>query len=89
MTTPASGLADGRTELLCDVDPRHDTFPKLLIRNADLRGARPAMRFKNYGIWQTWSWAEVAYEVRALACGLAGLGVGRDDRVAISAFTNP
>ncbi len=84
---PADGIH--RAELLCDVDPHHDTFPKLLARNADLRGIRPAMRFKNYGIWQTWSWAEVASEVRALACGLAELGVGRNDRVAIIGDNRP
>ena len=84
---PADGVH--RAEPLCDVDPRHDTFPKLLARNAARRGARPAMRFKNYGIWQTWSWAEVASEVRALARGLAGLGVARGDRVAIIGDNRP
>ena len=36
-----------------------DTFPKFLLRNADqIRGDRPAMRHKDYGIWQSWSWAD-------------------------------
>ncbi len=37
-----------------------DTFPKLLIRNAQIYATRPAIRHKDLGIWQTWTWAEVA-----------------------------
>jgi long-chain acyl-CoA synthetase len=66
-----------------------DTFSKLLLRNARLRGARPASREKEYGIWQTWSWAEVEREVRALSCGLAALGLKRGDRVAIVGDNRP
>ena len=44
-----------------------DTFPKLLIRNARLYGARPAMRHKDLGIWQTWTWAQML-ENRARLC---------------------
>jgi long-chain acyl-CoA synthetase len=35
-----------------------DTFPKYLLRNAERFGAQPAMRHKDYGIWQTWTWAQ-------------------------------
>jgi len=54
-----------------------DTFPKLLVRNAELYGARPAMRHKDLGIWQSWSWAEMLDIVRAYAAGLHRLGVKR------------
>jgi long-chain acyl-CoA synthetase len=56
-----------------------DTFPKLLLHHARVRGARPAIREKNLGIWQTFTWSRVAEEVRDLACGLhaAGLAPGR------------
>src|SRR6266545_495963 len=60
-----------------------DTFPRLLLHNARVRGVRPAIREKDLGIWQSWTWAEVAREVRALACGLAARGFGRGDRLAI------
>lgn len=30
-----------------------DTFPKLLMHHAKVRGERPAMREKGLGIWQT------------------------------------
>jgi long-chain acyl-CoA synthetase len=60
-----------------------DTFPKLLLEHARKRGNQPAMREKDYGIWQTWNWSEVAAEVRACSCGLASMGFRRGDRLAI------
>ena len=66
-----------------------DTFPKLLAANARIRGGKPASREKDYGIWQTWTWSEVADEVRALACGLAALGMKRGDRLAIIGDNRP
>ncbi len=50
---------------------REDTFPKLLARNASVRGARPAIRHKDLGIWQTWTWSDVNAQCRAFAVGLA------------------
>ena len=41
-----------------------DTFPKLLARNAVDRADRVAIREQAFGIWQSWTWAEVAEEVR-------------------------
>ncbi len=32
---------------------REDTFPKILLHNAESRGDKPAYREKDYGIWQT------------------------------------
>ena len=66
-----------------------DTFPKLLAVNASVRAKSPAIREKDYGIWQTWSWAEVAEEVRALACGLAAIGFGTGDKLAIIGDNRP
>ena len=54
-------------------DPRGqdalNTFPRLLMHHAQQRPAHPAMREKEFGIWQTYNWAEVATNVRAIACG--------------------
>jgi long-chain acyl-CoA synthetase len=66
-----------------------DTFPKLLIRNAQLYGARPAMRHKDLGIWQTWTWAQTLDIVRAYAVGLHRLGVRRGETVAIVGGNRP
>ena len=40
-----------------------DTFPKLLAGLARTRGHAPAYREKEYGIWQTHSWAAMAQMV--------------------------
>ena len=66
-----------------------DTFPKLLIRNANLYGARPAMRQKDLGIWQTWTWAQVLDIVRAYAVGLHRLGLKRGETIAIVGANRP
>jgi len=66
-----------------------DTFPKLLVRNARAFGERPAMRHKDLGIWQTWTWAQVLDEARAYAAGLHRLGVRRSDTVAIVGGNRP
>jgi len=66
-----------------------DTFPKLLVRNARIFGARPAMRHKDLGIWQTWTWAETLDNVRAYAVGLHRLGLKRGETIAIVGANRP
>jgi long-chain acyl-CoA synthetase len=66
-----------------------DTLPKLLLRNAVEYADRPAMRHKDFGIWQTWTWARLRDEVRALAIGLRKLGLERGDAVAIIGDNRP
>src|SRR5262245_38594735 len=68
---------------------RADTFPKLLIRNADIYADRPAYRHKDLGIWQVWTWRQVLDETRAFSLGLAELGVKRDHKVAIIGSNRP
>ena len=66
-----------------------DTFPKLLMHHAQVRAGRPAIREKDLGIWQTWTWHEFADEVRALACGLAEQGLKRGDHMALVGANRP
>jgi len=66
-----------------------DTFPKLLLHHAKVRGERPAIREKYLGIWQTWTWAQFAEEVRMLACGLAEQGLKRGDHMALVGDNRP
>jgi len=66
-----------------------DTFPRLLLHQAKVRAERPAIREKDLGIWQTWTWTQVADEVRAIACGLAEQGFKRGDRLAIIGDNRP
>ncbi|MDX2155525.1 MAG: AMP-binding protein [Hyphomicrobiaceae bacterium] len=70
-------------------ETQHDTIPKLLLRNGDIYGSRPAFREKDLGIWQTWTWSQVLEEVRALAIGLQNLGLSRGDTVAIIGDNRP
>ena len=67
----------------------HDTFPKLLMENGRRLADHPAIREKDYGIWQSWSWSEVLEEVKALSCGLAALGLQRGDKLAIIGDNRP
>jgi long-chain acyl-CoA synthetase len=66
-----------------------DTFPKLLMHHARVRGARPAIREKDLGIWQTWTWREFAEEARHLACGLAEAGLARGEHFALVGTNRP
>jgi long-chain acyl-CoA synthetase len=65
------------------------TFPRLLLQHAAQRGNRPATREKDLGIWQTWTWSQVAADVRALACGLAAQGFQRGMHLAIIGDNRP
>jgi len=76
-----TGGAAGRPDL--------DTFPKLLLENARTLGDRPASREKDLGIWLSWTWSEMADEIRALACGLKALDVERDDKVCVCGDNRP
>jgi long-chain acyl-CoA synthetase len=67
----------------------HDTFPKLLMHHAAVRGDKPAIREKDLGIWQTWTWRRFADEARALACGLAAQGLKRGDHIAVVGDNRP
>jgi long-chain acyl-CoA synthetase len=66
-----------------------DTFPKLLLRNAEKFATRPAIRHKDLGIWQTWTWSQVKDEIVALSVGLAELGLKRGDHFAIVGRNKP
>ena len=66
-----------------------DTFPKLLEHHARVRGERPAIREKDLGIWQTWTWKQFADEVRSLACGLAEQGFKRGEHLVIVGENRP
>ncbi|MCM8596372.1 long-chain fatty acid--CoA ligase [Accumulibacter sp.] len=66
-----------------------DTFPRLLFHHAEVRAGSTAMREKDLGIWQCWTWRDVAEHVRALAAGLAEMGFRRGDHLAIVGDNRP
>ena len=65
------------------------SVPALLHRNAQQFGTAPAYREKEYGIWQSWTWAETEQEVEALALGLLNFGVAEGDFIAIIGRNRP
>ena len=68
----------------------HDTFPKLLVRNAETFGDRKvAMREKEFGIWQEYSWKEYHDHVKYFSLGLVSLGLQAGDKVAIIGDNRP
>ncbi|GIL02302.1 MAG: long-chain-fatty-acid--CoA ligase [Alphaproteobacteria bacterium] len=70
-------------------DQEPATFPQYLLANARRFGARPAMRHKDYGIRQSWTWAEMRDEIRRFSLGLAELGLKPGDKVAIAGANRP
>lgn len=69
--------------------PQPRTFPQYLLLNAQRFAGRSAVRHKNFGIWQSWTWAELAEEIRAYSLGLRALGVKKGDKVAIVGQNRP
>ena len=65
------------------------TFPRLMLDHARSRPAAPALREKEYGIWQALSWAQLATLVRELACGLAGAGLQRGEHIVVIGENRP
>ena len=65
------------------------TLPQLLRRNAERRRDRPALREKDRGIWQTYTWRRYWDEVRDFALGLAARGFGRGDKLSVIGENRP
>ncbi len=65
------------------------TFPRQLLEHARQRPERPAMREKEYGIWQTTSWAQMAALVQAMACGLHQAGLQRGEHLVVVGANRP
>jgi long-chain acyl-CoA synthetase len=71
------------------LDAERDTFPKLVRENARRIGGKVAIREKDLGIWQSYTWSRYFDEARLIAHGLASLGFARGDRVAIVGDNRP
>ena len=69
--------------------PEATTLARMLRRNArDLRD-RPAIREKDRGIWQTWTWGQYYEQVRDFALGLVALGFKRGERLSVIGDNRP
>jgi long-chain acyl-CoA synthetase len=65
------------------------TFPKLLLKHAAERPTAPAMREKEYGIWQTITWAQLADMVKGMAGGLHQAGLRRGEHMIVVGANRP
>ena len=65
------------------------TLPRLLLRNARDFATCTAIREKDRGIWQSYSWSEYHAQVRDFALGLAALGFKRGDRLSVIGDNRP
>ncbi|MBI3990177.1 MAG: AMP-binding protein [candidate division NC10 bacterium] len=67
-----------------------ETLPQLLLVNA--RGTfsrKPAIREKEFGIWQEYRWADALKRVKAFALGLVALGFKRGETLALLSDNRP
>ena len=64
-------------------------FLRLLLQHATERPTAPAMREKEYGIWQAMTWGQLADMVQRIACGLHQAGFRRDEHMVVIGANRP
>lgn len=66
------------------------TFPNILLENVKKYGdKKDAIREKDYGVWQSYSFTEYLQQVKLFALGLTALGFKRGDKMAIIGDNRP
>ena len=65
------------------------TFPQLLLQHATQRPLSPALREKEYGIWQTHTWADLAQLEEKVAAGLHQAGLQRHEHMVVIGANRP
>jgi long-chain acyl-CoA synthetase len=60
-----------------------DTMPKLFLKKSLERGDKVAMREKDFGIWQSYTWNDFRNRAFEIAHGLLSLGIENGDVVSI------
>lgn len=72
------------------MQPKYEnTLPSLLMENAARYGTRTALREKEFGIWQSFSWEEHLQAVAEFAAGLRTLGFGVGDVLVLIGDNRP
>ena len=87
-TSPAAVLSDEAT-LRAVLREANATLPQLLRARASLHGEKLALREKEYGIWNPYSWSHYYEAARSVALGLLSLGIKPGDRIAIAGENTP
>jgi long-chain acyl-CoA synthetase len=83
-----AGLKEQVETMIVEIEPvykeKGDTWPKILKYNYEKYGdSRIAIRHKNHGIWQGYSWKDYYLNVRYLALGLIAIGFKAGDKLLI------
>ena len=65
------------------------TFPRLVLAHAAKRPHDAALREKEYGIWQAYTWASLAKLVEHVACGLHDAGLQRGEHMVVIGANRP
>lgn len=60
-----------------------NTIPQLLLRRARSTGDKVALREKDYGYWNSYTWNQYHDQVRKIALGLTRIGLKKGDRLAL------
>lgn len=80
------------------IDPGHfeqsvlkikDTTPKMLLERYKEAPSELAMRKKDFGIWNSYTWEHVYQNIKHIALGLQSLGFQRGDKVCIVGDNDP
>ena len=67
-----------------------DTFPKLLLEKAKKYGRRKiALREKDLGIWQSFTWEEYLEKVKYFSLGMVSLGFQPGDKISVIGDNKP
>ncbi|NDY58227.1 long-chain fatty acid--CoA ligase [Desulfovibrio sulfodismutans] len=69
--------------------PYFDTLPGLLCKNARAHGKKTALREKQWGVWQRFSWNDYLAAAAEFAGGLKKMGFGRGDIVILIGDNRP
>lgn len=64
------------------------TLPELLLQKRDIKD-KIAIREKDYGIWQSYSWHDYFENVKKFALGLSSLGFKRGDMLSVIGDNRP
>lgn len=66
-----------------------NTLPKVLLGHRESRPQEVAMRKKDFGIWNSFTWEQVYQHVKVMALGLQSLGMERGDKVCVVGDNDP
>ena len=65
-----------------------DTIAKLFWHRVEQLGDKVAMREKNFGIWEPFTWTEYGNKAREIGMGLLALGLQRQDVCSVVSENN-